>query len=123
MLNLADSPVVGSDGVASSDRLSNFTPIPGLTSSIPTAKTSSTLTPLVCDERAVTKLLWLILSKGGLSVREISRRLGVTPQSVRTYLADQGKRKASSPGLLWFVKFADAAGAKVTIEFPEKQGR
>lgn len=89
-------------------------PLPS-TSSIPTFHSTSTLTPLVCDERAISRLLELILIRGGLSINEAARRLDVAPSSVRQYI--RGRRKR--PSLQWFIRLAELCGAKVVIEFPK----
>jgi DNA-binding transcriptional regulator YdaS (Cro superfamily) len=77
---------------------------------------TTSLTPLVCDERAIARLLGALLSRGGLSVGEASRRLGVTTNSVRQYL--HGRR--NKPSLMWFVRFAEICGARVVVEWPRK---
>ena len=59
----------------------------------------------------------MILSKGGLSVGEAARRLGVTSNTIRQYL--RGRR--NKPSLLWFLKLVEISGARVTIEFPSKR--
>lgn len=81
--------------------------------SSPLTKPSS-LTPLICDQRAISRLLDLMLSRAGLSVAEASRRMGVVPNSLRQYLS--GARQ--KPSLLWFLKFAAVCGARVSLEFP-----
>ena len=73
---------------------------------------SSTLTPLVCDERAIASLLENLLRQSGLSTNEAARRLGIHPASLRQYL--NGRR--GRPSLIWFLRFASLIGAKVTIE-------
>lgn len=78
-------------------------------------RTSSSLTPLVCDERAIARLLETLLSRGGLTIGEASRRMGVTTNTIRQYL--RGRR--NKPSLIWFIRLADLCGAKVTIEFPK----
>lgn len=91
-------------------------PLPS-SAGIPSFRTSSPLTPLVCDERAIGRLLETMLDKAGLSSAEASRRLGYdSPNSVRQYL--RGRRK--KPSLLWFLKFAALCGAQVSIEFPTR---
>lgn len=81
--------------------------------SIPTFNRQSALTPLVCDERAISKLLETLLSRSGLSVAEASRRMGVTTNTIRQYI--HGRR--SKPSLLWFIKLAAICGVQVTIEW------
>lgn len=73
----------------------------------------TSLTPLVCDRRAIARLLGLILEKRGLTVGEAARRLGVRDEAVRQYVT--GRR--SNPSLEWFAKFCQMAGVKVSIEF------
>jgi lambda repressor-like predicted transcriptional regulator len=106
---LASSAVSQTDGPA-------LVPIPA-SSSIPAFKSTSTLTPVVCDERAIGRLLETILHRSGLSIEEVSRRMGVTSNTIRQYLA--GRR--SRPSLLWFVKVAGLCGATVTVQFPDRR--
>jgi hypothetical protein len=95
-----------------------YVPLPS-SSNLPVVKSSSALTPLVCDERAISRLLATLMTRGGLSVSEMARRLGVGTNGVRQYL--YGRR--TRPSLIWFIKFAELAGARVYIEFPDKSGR
>lgn len=90
-----------------------YVPVPS-NSSIPLIRTSSSLTTLVCDERVISRLLQTLLHKGGLSVGEAARRMGVTTNSIRQYI--RGRR--NRPSLIWFIKFAELCGAKIIIEFP-----
>jgi DNA-binding transcriptional regulator YdaS (Cro superfamily) len=103
------------DDLLSGSLTPSYTPLPGGNAIFLPKSASSNLTPLVCDERAIARLLGLLLSRGGLSIGEVARRLGVTPQAVRQYL--RGRR--NKPSLIWFVKFAEACGGKVSIEFPK----
>lgn len=77
---------------------------------------SSILTPVVCDERAIGRLLETILHRSGMSIEEAARRLGVTSNSIRQYLA--GRRR--KPSLLWFVRLANLCGSSVEVRFPTK---
>lgn len=90
-------------------------PVPS-SSAIPSFKSTSLLSPIVCDERAIGRLLETLLHRAGLSTEEASRRLGVTSNTIRQYL--HGRR--TKPSLLWFIKLATLCGAKVTIEFPSR---
>lgn len=81
----------------------------------PYVRTSS-LTPVVCDERAIAGLLEALLTRSGVSVKEAARRLGCSPQSIRQYL--HGRR--DKPSLLWFVRLAAVCGVTVKVEFPAK---
>lgn len=74
------------------------------------------LTPVLCDEQAMRKLLELIMRRAGLSVYEIAKRLDIHPNSIRQYV--RGRR--GRPSLLWFLRFCEVCGAKVTMEFPTK---
>ena len=85
--------------------------------SLPVFKSSQSLTPVVCDERAIAKLLEQVIHKGGLSIGEASRRLGVTTNTVRQYL--HGRR--TRPSLQWFIRLCEVCGAKVTVEFPSQR--
>lgn len=91
-------------------------PMPS-SSTIPSFRSTSSLTPLVCDERAIARLLELMLAKGGLSVNEAAKRMGVTSNAIRQYL--RGRR--TRPSLIWFIKMAELCGAKVSVEFPTRK--
>lgn len=93
--------------------IASVSPLPSVSSTPPLLQTSS-LTPLICDERAIHALLGSLLQKGGLSVSEAARRLGCGPSSLRQYL--NGRR--AKPSLLWFLRFCQMVGARVIIEFP-----
>jgi hypothetical protein len=95
----------------------SFSPVPlPSKASLPFISNSPSLTPLVCDERAISRLLEMILERGGLTAGEAARRLGTNSNNVRQYVA--GRR--TSPGLMWFLKLAEVAGARVFIEFPKR---
>jgi hypothetical protein len=85
-------------------------------SNLPIVKSSTPLTPLVCDERAIARLLATLLSRGGLSPGDAARQLGVTPNAVRQYI--RGRR--NKPSLIWFIRFAELCGARILVEFPSK---
>ena len=91
----------------------DFSPLPGGASTATFHKTSP-LTPVVCDRRAIARLLETLLDRAGISVREAATRLGMNDQSLRPYL----KGRRTRPSLLWFLKFVEACGGKVYIEFP-----
>jgi len=73
---------------------------------------SVSLTPLVLDERAISRLLELMISRGGLTVSEVARRMAVTPQAVRQYI--HGRR---SPTIKQLLKFAEATGSRILVEY------
>jgi transcriptional regulator with XRE-family HTH domain len=83
-----------------------------VSSPIPTSRNIS-LTPLVLDERAIARLLELMLDRAGLTISEVARRLGVSPQAVRQYI--HGRRR---PSLLQVLKIAETCGARLLIEYP-----
>lgn len=105
----------GPDAPASDHLPPHHVPLPSL-STIGAPNPTSSLTPVVCDERVIARLLDLILSRGGLTVVEAASRLGVHPNSIRQYLYGQ----RTKPSLKWFVRFAELCGARVMIEFPSK---
>lgn len=82
----------------------------------PTFRQHTSLTPLVCDERAIAKLLETLISRSGKSLGVLSDSLGVTRNAVRQYI--RGRR--NKPSLIWFVRLAEACGARVSIEFPKR---
>jgi len=81
---------------------------------IPSFKSTSSLTPLVCDERVITRLLETLISRSGMSIAGAAQRMGVKDASLRQYM--RGRR--SRPSLQWFIRLAEVCGAKVSIEFP-----
>lgn len=76
------------------------------------ARSLTSLTPLVNDERAINRLLDIMLRKANLSPRMAASQLGVSDEAVRQYVT--GRR--SNPSLKWFLRFAQICGAKVTVE-------
>lgn len=106
----ADSPGAGppADG-------SLFPVIPS-SSALPSFRSHTPLTPLVCDERVIARLLETLISRSGKSLGLLAQELGVTPNAVRQYV--RGRR--SRPSLIWFIRLAELCGAKVSIEFPRR---
>lgn len=79
------------------------------------SSTSSPITPVICDERAISRLLENLLERAGLTPRDAATRLGLkSANGVRQYLA--GRR--TKPSLIWFIKFCELCGAQVSITFP-----
>lgn len=113
-MNLEAAISLQAASAASDVATSVFVPLPS-SSAIPAFKSSSLLTPVVCDERAIGRLLETLLSRSGMSIEEASRRLGVTSNTIRQYL--HGRR--TKPSLFWFVRLATLCGASVSIQFPE----
>ncbi len=86
--------------------------VPGLSPA--STPRSTTLTPLVLDERAIARLLELMIHRGGISVSETARRMGVSAQDIRQYI--HGRR---NPSLKQVLKFAEATGSRILVEFPK----
>lgn len=82
--------------------------------SLPVFKASQTITPVVCDQRAIARLLETIIHKSGLSIHDVAKRLGVTTNTIRQYL--HGRR--TRPSVQWLVRLAEACGARLVVEFP-----
>lgn len=104
-------------GAESPDSDSNpAIPLPSGASFLPAFRSNSSLTPVVCDDRAISGLLELIVARSGLSVSEIARRLGVGDEAVRQYV--RGRR--TKPSLSWFVRFAAVCDVDVRLVFKGK---
>lgn len=112
---LQDPLLVSSEDSSPDEPLILPVPLPSLQTA-PIYRAHSSLTPVVCDERAISRLLELILIRSGLSISEVARRMCVTPNSVRQYI--NGRR--SKPSLLWVVKFAETCGSHISIETPSR---
>lgn len=110
-----EAPSTAPDDAPSADQGSpfDFTPLPG-GASASTFLNTSPLSPIVCDRRAITRLLGTLLDRSGTSVRDLAMRLGMNDQSLRPYL----KGRRTKPSLLWFLKYVEACGGKVLIQFP-----
>lgn len=101
-------------GVVPSTSPSDAPDVAPLASSTPHVRSSSTLSPVICDERVISKLLESLLYRSGQSSGEVARKMGVSPNSVRQYI--NGRR--CRPSLIWFVRLAELCGARVIVEFP-----
>lgn len=93
-------------------------PMPSVTA-VPVVKLSSPLTPVVCDDRALLRLLTTLLERSGQSAGDVARRLGLTDNSILQYT----KGRRTRPSLQWFLRFAEMCGAKVYIELPQREIR
>ena len=81
------------------------------------SSTSSPITPIVCDDRAIARLLETLLERAGLSTRQAATALGFSSSNaVRQYIS--GRR--AKPSLLWFVKFVEMCGGQLYISFPPR---
>jgi hypothetical protein len=107
------APFTSPDGLAPAEPVGPAVPMPSGAPSYLTSNRSSPLTPVVCDERAIGRLLELLLSRSGLTVGEAARRMGVTSNTIRQYIA--GRR--SRPSLIWFVRLAAICDASVSLEW------
>jgi DNA-binding XRE family transcriptional regulator len=101
--------------IESPDSLDSVPSIVPSFSSIKTYSPSSYLSPVVCDDRAITGLLETLMHKAGLTTAEMARRMGITRPGVIQYLAGRRTR----PSLKWFVRFAELCGARVYVEWPK----
>ena len=77
---------------------------------------SSNLSAVLLDNRAIVALIDQLLARAGLSQAEACRRLGITPSSFNQYRL--GRR--CKPSMWWIVRLAEVCGAKVFVEFPSK---
>lgn len=91
-------------------------PMPSL-GAVNLVRSSSPLTPVVCDDRAITRLLESILLRSGLTLSEAARRIGVHPSSLRQYI--NGRR--TRPSLFWFARFTEVCGSHLVVEMPMKR--
>jgi DNA-binding Xre family transcriptional regulator len=80
------------------------------------ASSPISLTPLVCDHRAITKLLERLIESRGLTIREVAHRMGMNERSLQQYTS--GRR--SNPTLMFFLKLCEAAGVRVAVELSPK---
>lgn len=74
---------------------------------------STTLTPLVGDQRAIARLIGLMLDRGGVSLSEAARRMGVSASDLRQYV--HGRRR---PSLYQVLRIAEATGTRLFAELP-----
>lgn len=73
---------------------------------------------LIPVKDSIPHLLRRLLERAGVSSSEAARRLGVVPNTIRQYYRFNAP---INPGLVWFIRFCEALGARVVVEFPEKQ--
>jgi len=81
----------------------------------PMFRSQTPLTLLICDHKVIRRLLETLLEESGLSINEISRRMGSNPNNLRQYL----KGRRSKPSLQWFIRYAELCGARINLEMPE----
>jgi DNA-binding XRE family transcriptional regulator len=75
----------------------------------------SSFTPLVRDERAITRLLETIWLRSGLTQSEIALRMGITQGTIHQFIS--GRR---FPSLQWFLRYCEAVGYRVMVELPPR---
>lgn len=94
-----------------------WAPVPSLTT-FPSDGASVELAPVVCDRRAIVRLLETLLWRSGLTVRACAERCGVDESVIRKYLTGQRPQ----PSVWWLTRFANACGARVVVELPPRRG-
>lgn len=92
-----------------------YVPVPS-TGSIPPFAVPTTLTRVICDERAIAKLLETMIRRSGMTTRQVADAMGVLPNSIQQVLS--GRRR--KPSLLWFLKVAEICGASLTLTIPKR---
>lgn len=75
---------------------------------------AKTIRALVVDERAMMMLVRDMINNSGMTVTEVSKRLGIQPSSLEQYY--YGAR--TNPGVRWLVRLATICGAKLLVEMP-----
>lgn len=93
---------------------SDFMPI-GVPSNPSSLYTPTSLTRVIDDDRAIQRLLEIIIERAGLTGNAAASRLGMTRQSLQPYL--NGRR---SPSLKWLLRLCQLCGAEVQIRLPER---
>jgi hypothetical protein len=93
--------------------------LPGLANApvpVPAAvyREKAPLSVVLADERAIVYLIDQLLSRAGLNSAEVCRRLNISESNFSQYRSLRRKR----PSLWWFVRLAQACGARVMVEFP-----
>jgi DNA-binding XRE family transcriptional regulator len=92
-------------------------PIPMLSSRLPLHSSHTPLTRVVDDDRAIGRLLDLMISRAGLTLNETANRLGVSRQTLQAYV----NGRAPNPSLRWMLRLCSLCGAEIQIKLPEKQ--
>ncbi len=71
--------------------------------------------PLVGSSNLVPPLLRELITRGGFTVQQFSRRLGCRPENIYQYLS--GRR--NNMRLATFLTYVEACGARLYVEFPD----
>ena len=73
---------------------------------------------VVGAEGEFSRILQEMRLRSGLTVREVSERMGVTESSVHQYLYRQRGARGTST-VKWLLRYAEACGCGVRVTFPE----
>lgn len=68
------------------------------------------------DDKAIMHLIELLVSRAGISQREIAKRIGIKPQSLNQYMIFRRRR----PSVQWLARLAGVCGGRLVLEFPEE---
>lgn len=77
---------------------------------------ATSLSRATSDARSITQLLGQMARRSGLSTSDLARQMDILPGTLRSYFC--GVR---TPGWKWFLRFAEACGAEVFVNFPSKR--
>ena len=91
------------------------TPVPIPSSHVP-ASHSPTRIVVGDNDVSVKASIKALVARAGLSQAEISRRMGVTIQSIHQYLGPSDKRVR--PSIQWVARLAEVCGGRVVLELP-----
>lgn len=105
--SLIDEPAVAP---ASAD----FLPI-GVPSNPASLYTPTAITRVVDDDRAIQRLLEIIIERAGLTSQAAAERLGMDKRSLYPYI--KGQR---SPSLKWLLRLCRLCGAELQVKLPER---
>lgn len=84
---------------------------PALESARPNPTSSARL---ILDDRALARLLEIMIRRSGLSLTEVAEQMGIGRKAVEKYVY----RERTNPSLKWLLRFAGVCGAELTISFP-----
>lgn len=112
------SPPVPVQEPPQSEPLQNVVPssIVPLPSSPPYTPTRHAYT-VINDDRAIMALIEVLLDRAGLTQAEVARRMGVTINTVNQYRWLRKKR----PSIRWITRLAEACGARLVVEWPNRE--
>jgi hypothetical protein len=97
---------------------SAYPPVPLIGAPVPLpssqASNPASIAVVLDDPRAMTNLITQLLSRSGMSLAEMCRRLGIKPQSIQQYKA--GRRM--KPSAEWLARLVQVCGGRLIVEFP-----